>query len=67
MHSTQSNHIQRTWQIRTWLYTLHCIVFPWNRNIAPDLGLNAGGFSGGEVVSGLAVDYHVAGTCAMQP
>ena len=38
------------------IYTaLHCIsVEPWN--VAPDLGLNTGGFSGGQVVSGLAVD-----------
>jgi hypothetical protein len=45
---------------------LHCIsVEPWD--VAPGLGVNTGGFSGGEVVSGLAVDYHVLGTCAMQP
>jgi hypothetical protein len=28
-------------------------------NVAPDLGLNTGGFSGGEVDSGLAVDWDV--------
>jgi hypothetical protein len=69
MHSTQSKHIQRSVRGRSGHGYIRCIALYFRGTMGrrSSLGLNTGGFSGGEVVSALAVDYHVRGTCAMQP